>query len=140
VRFAVTGGRKYGDGITVCRALIDLPGADDDTVLVHGAAQGADRLAADLWGIVLGRPLEPHPATWAAACRPTCRPGHRRPYASSPGVVPTLVRDFCPAAGNYRNQEMVDSGLDLLVAFPGGSGTADMIQRARDAGVPVQHG
>jgi len=36
-----------------------------------------------------------------------------------------------------RNQQMVDYGLDGLAAFPGGNGTADMVRRARAAGVTV---
>lgn len=42
------------------------------------------------------------------------------------------------AAGPIRNQRMLDEGKpDLVVAFPGGRGTADMVRRARAAGVPV---
>lgn len=43
------------------------------------------------------------------------------------------------AAGPIRNQRMLDEGKpDLVVAFPGGVGTADMVRRARKAGVPVK--
>jgi acyl-CoA synthetase (NDP forming) len=43
------------------------------------------------------------------------------------------------SAGPIRNQLMLDVGKpDLVIAFPGGSGTADMIRRARKAGVPVK--
>lgn len=41
------------------------------------------------------------------------------------------------AAGFIRNQDMLDSGVDVVVAFPGGRGTADMVRRARKAGVEV---
>lgn len=42
------------------------------------------------------------------------------------------------AAGPIRNQRMLDEGKpDLVVAFPGGSGTADMVRRAKKAGVEV---
>lgn len=42
------------------------------------------------------------------------------------------------AAGPIRNQQMLDEGNpDLVVAFPGGRGTADMVRRARKAGIPV---
>lgn len=42
------------------------------------------------------------------------------------------------AAGPIRNQRMIDKGKpDLVVAFPGGRGTADLVQRAEVAGVPV---
>jgi hypothetical protein len=42
-----------------------------------------------------------------------------------------------PAAGPMRNQRMLDWGPDLVVAFAGGKGTADMVRRARAAGVDV---
>lgn len=42
------------------------------------------------------------------------------------------------AAGAIRNQEMIDRfNPDLVIAFPGGKGTADMIRRARKAGIEV---
>lgn len=44
-----------------------------------------------------------------------------------------------PKAGPIRNQEMLEKhpDLKLVVAFPGGNGTADMIKRAKAAGVAV---
>jgi len=33
---------------------------------------------------------------------------------------------------------MADAGADLCIAFPGGRGTADMVRRARAAGIPVR--
>lgn len=42
------------------------------------------------------------------------------------------------AAGPIRNQRMIDEGKPhLVIAFPGGRGTADMIRRAEAAGVRV---
>lgn len=42
------------------------------------------------------------------------------------------------AAGPLRNQRMLDEGKpDVVLAFPGGKGTADMVARARKAGVRV---
>ena len=41
-------------------------------------------------------------------------------------------------AGPLRNQTMLDKYKpDLVVAFPGGKGTADMMHRSREAGVDV---
>lgn len=41
-------------------------------------------------------------------------------------------------AGPIRNQRMIDEGKpDVVIAFPGGRGTADMIRRAEDNGIPV---
>jgi len=42
------------------------------------------------------------------------------------------------AAGPIRNKQMLDKGKpDLVVAFPGGSGTSNMVKQAREAGVEV---
>ena len=72
---------------------------------------------------------ERHPAWWTAPCRAECAPNHRRKRADG--------SDYCPAAGNFRNQEMLETGVDVVIAFPGGRGTADMTGRARSADVPV---
>lgn len=109
LRIGVTGGRDYDGWNAVIHALIQMPA---DAVLVHGACTGADSLCVDWWGNIRGRRCEPHPADWEK---------HGK------------------AAGPLRNQEMVDSGLDLLIAFPGGRGTADMVQRATKAGVRIIH-
>lgn len=45
--------------------------------------------------------------------------------------------EFGPRAGPMRNQQMLDYGVDGVIAFPGGRGTADMVRRARGAGVTV---
>jgi len=124
LRIGVTGGRKYDNWHMVVHALRQMP---EDATLVHGAASGADKMCAEWWGDMNGRATDPHPADWTAPCRPTCKDGHRqRRYDGS---------DYCPAAGAYRNQEMVDSGIDILIAFPGGTGTADMVRRAEEAGI-----
>ncbi len=42
------------------------------------------------------------------------------------------------AAGPIRNQQMLDEGKpDLVIAFPGGKGTAHMVKIAKEAGVKV---
>lgn len=44
------------------------------------------------------------------------------------------------AAGPIRNKEMIDHAAKLdgiLLAFPGGKGTADCIRQAKAAGIPV---
>lgn len=83
----------------------------NDTVIVHGGAPGVDTIAseaAETWGLK----TEPHRA-------------ETERYGS-------------PAAFHIRNQAMADAGADLLVAFPGGNGTADMVRRARKAGIHVR--
>ena len=63
-------------------------------------------------------------------------------FAQSEGIkIMRFLADwkhFGKAAGPMRNQKMLDEGHpDIVVAFPGGRGTADMVNRARAAGVPV---
>lgn len=77
--------------------------------IIHGAAKGADTLAGGV-AATQGLLVEAYPANWSA---------------------------YGMAAGAMRNQQMLDTGVDLVIAFPGGKGTADMTTRARDADVPV---
>lgn len=81
-----------------------------DIHIIAGGASGADTMAID-WAVVNWSPFTEYPADWAK---------HGK------------------AAGAIRNQQMLDDGKpNLVLAFPGGRGTADMIRRARKAGVPV---
>lgn len=132
MRFAVTGGRKFADLQMVRTALSQVPA---DAVLVYGAAPGLDRLAA-AWWMANGGVVDSRPADWQGPCRPGCKPGHRRTYDCAPIVDGEQVT-YCPAAGVHRNQEMIDSGVNFLIKFPGGTGTADMASRAETAGVTV---
>lgn len=77
--------------------------------IIHGNARGADALAHE-WAIANRRHGVACPAHWA-------RDGKR--------------------AGPLRNQRMLGHLPDVVVAFPGGKGTADMVSRARKAGVKV---
>lgn len=45
--------------------------------------------------------------------------------------------EYGKAAGPIRNQAMIEMRPDVVLAFPGGRGTADMVLRARKAGVLV---
>lgn len=79
-------------------------------VVVHGAAPGADSLAGR-WANEHGVEERPFPAMW---------------------------KTFGLAAGPIRNQAMLDSAHpNMVLAFPGGAGTADMVSRAKAAGVKV---
>ena len=111
MRVIVCGGRDCDDGYTVARVLSALDQAE--VVVVVGVdperPRGADGLAYS-WCQTLGVAVEPHPADW---------------------------RRHGKAAGPIRNQAMLDAGADLVIAFPGGRGTAHMVGIARKAGVPV---
>jgi hypothetical protein len=101
----------------------------DGLLIVHGdCPTGADAIA-DAWP---AKPFavayERHVADWLH-CRPTCH----HPAQLKKGV------NYCPAAGPYRNQEMVDAGAAVCLAFilPGSRGTIDCVKRARAAGIPT---
>lgn len=80
------------------------------TLIISGGAPGVDSLAID-WAGYRSVPHKTYYADWEK---------HRR------------------AAGPIRNQQMLDEGKPhLVVAFLGGTGTADMLRRAKAAGVPV---
>ena len=111
MRLIVCGGRTYDNEPLVRDELAALVAAHGTGInVVHGAAPGADSLAARI-ASEMGLATEAHPADWNA-------------YGKS--------------AGPRRNQEMADGGADLCLAFPGGRGTADMIRRADAAGIPVK--
>ena len=110
MRILVCGGRDYNDTEAIRSKLTDLKRQHPDAILVHGGAPGADFWSGYIGG-TLGFTVERHTAKWAK---------------------------YGKAAGPIRNQEMLDSGIDLVVAFPGGRGTADMLRRARLAGVAVE--
>jgi len=109
-RVLVCGGRDYDDRETLFNVLDVTHEANPIECLIHGAARGADTLAAD-WALDRDVLCNAYPADWD-------RDGK--------------------AAGPIRNQKMLDGGKPhLVIAFPGGRGTADMIRRAEKAGVPV---
>lgn len=93
-------------------------------VLIHGGAKGADALAA-AWGDTYALRVLPFPADWSNVARP-----------GAVIKIDRLGRKYDVLAGHVRNQRMVDEGKpDIVVAFEGGTGTADMVSRARKAGI-----
>lgn len=110
MRVLVCGGRDYSDRRTVYEKLDSIHADVPFTRLICGGALGADMLAAD-WARMRQVPLEVFNADWE-------RYGRR--------------------AGPIRNQQMLDEGKpELVIAFPGGPGTADMVQRAMKADLAV---
>lgn len=106
LRIIVCGGRDFSDRDAIEKVLSRLP---RDTVIVVGGASGADSIAEEVATALGFQSIEVYPANWAT---------HGK------------------AAGPIRNQQMLDAGADIVIAFPGGRGTADMIARARAAGIP----
>jgi hypothetical protein len=109
MRVLVCGGRDYSDKARVFAVLDKLDGEAGIDRIIEGGAKGADTWAAQ-WGGSRGI-LETYPADWEA---------------------------FGSMAGPMRNKAMLDEGKpDLVIAFPGGAGTRNMIRQARKAGVEV---
>lgn len=135
----VTGSRTWTDRETVHAALLDtwhdaLQDGHPGITVVHGAAPGADSIA-DQWARhhqQHGVERDPRPADWEGPCGAYCQPGHRK--ARRDGT------SYCPFAGHRRNQQMIDLGPAVVLAFQrdGSTGTADCIRRAETAGLPVR--
>jgi hypothetical protein len=106
----VTGGRDYGDIGTVFDALVSLNAENEIKYLIHGDAKGADTLA-DSVAKEIGISRIKLPANWTK---------------------------FNKGAGSIRNKSMIDLfKIDLVLAFPGGTGTAHMKRYATENGIPV---
>ena len=107
-RIIVCGGRKFEDSTLVHRTLDHY--RPRMQALACGGARGVDTFAWD-WGWKNNFHCERFMANW---------------------------KEHGRAAGPIRNQFMLEKFKPTLVlAFPGGSGTGDMVQRADRAGVPV---
>lgn len=108
----VCGGRNYRDRQRIREVLDEYmpPRPIDPPTIIHGGARGADKTAADV-AMHEGFWVTAHPANW--------------------------VR-YGKAAGPIRNREMLDRVPDLVIAFPGGTGTADTVAEARRRGIPVR--
>ena len=109
MRVLVCGGRSYFDREWIFHVLDHYHSSNAFTCLIHGAATGADSIAAEwAWSRV---PIEPYPADWDRYGR---------------------------GAGMRRNAQMLREGKpNVVIAFPGGSGTLNMILQSRRANLPV---
>lgn len=112
MRVLVCGGRDYQDSRRVYAVLDKLHAEAGIDCIIEGGARGADALAR----------------SWA-----------EHPYGC--GHVETYEADWESQgtfAGPARNARMLAEGRpDVVIAFPGGRGTADMVRKARRAGVKV---
>ena len=122
MRILVCGGRQFKDW----RLLFDTLNHEyliwevslksfptEKFILIHGDAPGADTLA-EVWAASSSQKIiiEVYPADWQM---------------------------YGVGAGHIRNRKMLDKGKpDLVVAFPGRAGTANMVSIAKTAGVEVR--
>lgn len=109
-KILVCGGRNFDDYQLLDAALCELDNSVRIGAIVHGGAAGADSLAGK-WAKEHNIPVIVYKANWKK---------HGR------------------SAGPRRNQQMLDEEEPYLVlAFPGGLGTAHMVSIAEKAGVRV---
>jgi hypothetical protein len=98
----VCGGRKYADKAKVYKTLTKIHSAKPIDVLIQGGARGADALAKQ----------------WAHEMGVHC------------AQVDALWHKMGDAAGPPRNRAMALLRPDLVLGFPGGGGTRDMLNTA----------
>jgi hypothetical protein len=112
MRLLVCGGRDFSDTAYAYATLDRLHKTYGIGVVIEGDARGADRIAG-YWARRKGIDNLKFPADW-----------------KTHGL----------GAGPIRNAKMLAEGKpDMVLAFPGGRGTADMVRRARAAGILIQH-
>jgi len=109
-RVLVCGGRAFADRHYLFSVLDGIHRAERIKLIIHGAAPGADSLAE----------------AWAKS--------REIPYVGVPAQWKRIGR----SAGPQRNDYMLAQGSpDMVIAFPGDKGTADMTRRAAAAGVKI---
>lgn len=106
----VCGGRAYANRKRLFEVLDAIHQTLGISEVIQGGATGADALAKE-WALDRGVAMTECKANW---------------------------KKHGLAAGPIRNQSMLDRCMPTwVVAFPGGTGTADMIHRSTVAGVAV---
>jgi hypothetical protein len=104
MRVLLCGGRDYDNREAVFAALHGLAEQHGWLTIIEGGARGADRLARE-WARLCYHGLVTIEAEW---------------------------NQYGRKAGPLRNERMIVSGKpDLVLAFPGNDGTADMVRRAK---------
>lgn len=110
MRVLCCGGRDYPDQERVFTVLRKLHAEAGIDLVIQGGARGADYHARQ-WAQDTGTSCDTYEAAW---------------------------EQYGGFAGPRRNAAMLADGRpDLVIAFPGGRGTADMVKKARKAGVEV---
>lgn len=116
MRVLVCGSRTFNDQFLFDLAmngfLDEFEPRASELVIISGLAKGADTMAVD-WAKKNNVTYEGYPAQWDKYGR---------------------------AAGPVRNQQMLDTGVDLVIAFPKGEakGTRHMMKIAKEKGVEIR--
>lgn len=108
MRVCICGGRNYFNAEKV-NEVLDYAYQRKPFVLISGGATGADTLGIQ-WARSREVPVEVYPAQW---------------------------RLYGRRAGPLRNLKMIGTGIDVLLAFPGGRGTQHMMLACMKHGIKV---
>lgn len=111
IKLLVCGGRDYQDRNKIYKTLNQIHKETPISLLITGDAKGADHLSY-LWALNYTIPTRIFMANW---------------------------KKYGPRAGPIRNQEMINQAKpDLILAFPGGTGTQNMISLGKKAALPIR--
>lgn len=114
VKVLVTGGRGYTAAGVVWAVLDIFDSQERIDIIVEGGARGVDQFARE-WAITKGREVR------------TCKPDKTKDGAGNEA----------PKRRNSRMLARERQGLSYGLAFPGGTGTQDMVKKLLEAGVRV---
>jgi ABC-type Fe3+-hydroxamate transport system substrate-binding protein len=110
MRVLVCGGRDFDDTELMINSMLFLHEKTPFSCIIEGGARGADR-GARTFAIYMNIPFETYFADWDK---------------------------YGKGAGPIRNKQMIVEGKpDMVIAFPGGHGTANMIKQATNAGIKI---
>lgn len=109
MKVLVTGGRNFSDRVLLFKSLDEIHTEYGFDTLIHGGAKGADSLSGE-WAKTKDIKVLVFPADW-------------KRYGKSAGMI--------------RNKQMINELPNLVIAFPGGKGTANMVRIAEKSEIKV---
>lgn len=156
-RVMITGSREFTDKEIIREALKEarLRAGGQRIVVVHGGAQGADKLAGKLAELSKNAIAEEWPALWRRAPKDlfpentgkndhsnSSLPPYYRDEAIYQAANSSWSSDYIRAAGFARNEAMLESGIDEVLAFrksgAANKGTNGAIKAAERLGIKVR--
>lgn len=126
-RILVCGGRNFNEEEFIFDYLDYKSSKFTHTAtIINGYASGADKIARD-WALDRGYSVEDYPADWNDIDHP-----------DAIIAINKWGKVYNRNAGFIRNQKMLEYGKpELVIAFPGGGGTQDMVERSLKVNLDV---
>jgi hypothetical protein len=104
------GGRDWANAAQIRAVLSEYQNRGEAVTILHGGCRGADSLAGE----------EAHDLGFGVL------------------ICEAAWHEHGKAAGPMRNRRMLDQKPDLVIAFGGGKGTADLVGEAKRRDIPVR--